>query len=82
VPAKEKGSIDRSETFDEFLARDGLLGETEEAALKQIMADQSLAAMTAPGFIRTAIAKRPDPTNARSPSAFGDRNQPHVWGLS
>jgi hypothetical protein len=35
-----KGSIDRSETFGEFLAKDGLLGETEDAALKEIIADQ------------------------------------------
>ncbi len=26
---KRRGSVDRSETFDEFLARDGLLAETE-----------------------------------------------------
>lgn len=36
----EKGYIDRSETFDEFLAKDGLLAEVEEAALKEIVADQ------------------------------------------
>ena len=35
-----KGSIDRSETFDEFLAKEGLLAETEDAALKEIIADQ------------------------------------------
>jgi hypothetical protein len=36
----KKGYIDRSETFDEFLAKDGLLGETEDTALKEIIADQ------------------------------------------
>ena len=37
--AKKKGYIDRSETFDEFLDKDGLLAATEDAAVKQIMAD-------------------------------------------
>jgi antitoxin HicB len=40
-----KGTIDRSETLDEFLAKDGLLAETEDAALKEIIADQIKAAM-------------------------------------
>ncbi len=34
------GHIDRTETFDEFLAKDGLLADTEDAALKEIIADQ------------------------------------------
>ena len=38
--AKRKGYIDRSETFDEFLDKDGLLSETEDAAIKRIIADQ------------------------------------------
>jgi antitoxin HicB len=37
---KKKGYVDRSETFDEFLAKDGVLTETEEAALKEIARDQ------------------------------------------
>ena len=37
---KKRGSIDRSETFDEFLAKQGLLGETEDAAIKEIIVDQ------------------------------------------
>ena len=53
-----KGWIDRSETFDEFLASDGLLAETEEAALKQIIADQVRAAMTAEHLTKTAMAAR------------------------
>ena len=31
---RKKGRIDKSETFDDFLASDGLLAETEDAALK------------------------------------------------
>lgn len=37
---KSKGSIDRSETFDEFLAKDGVLAESEDAAIREIVADQ------------------------------------------
>jgi len=37
---KKKGSIDRSETFDACLAGEGLLAETEDAAIKEIIADQ------------------------------------------
>ena len=33
-----KGSIDLSEPFDEFLAKEGLLAETEDAAIKEIVA--------------------------------------------
>ena len=32
------GFVDRSETFDELLAKYGLLAETEDAALKEITA--------------------------------------------
>jgi antitoxin HicB len=38
---KRNGSIDRNETFDEFLAKEGLLAETEDAAIKEIIADQN-----------------------------------------
>ena len=54
----KKGRIDHSETFDAFLASDGLLAETEETALKQIIADQVRAAMAAEGLTKTAMAAR------------------------
>lgn len=54
----EKGYIYRSETFDDFLAADGLLEETEELALKQIIADQLLAAMAEGHVTKTAMAKK------------------------
>jgi hypothetical protein len=50
--ARKKGHIDRSETFDEFLAAERILGETEEAALKQVIADEIRAAMDAEGIPR------------------------------
>jgi hypothetical protein len=38
---RKRGHIDRSETFGEFLAKDGLLAETEEAAPKEIAAGKN-----------------------------------------
>jgi DNA-binding Xre family transcriptional regulator len=55
---KKKGSIDRSESFDEFLERDGLLAETEDAAVKEIIADQIKVAMDKKGLSKTAMAAR------------------------
>jgi ribosome-binding protein aMBF1 (putative translation factor) len=55
---RKKGRIDRSETFDEFLAAEGILAETEEAALKQVIADQIKAAMQAEGLSKTDMAAR------------------------
>jgi len=43
--AKRRGSIDHSETFDEFLVSEGLLANTEDAAIKQIIVDQIKVAM-------------------------------------
>jgi hypothetical protein len=40
-----KGYVGWTETFDEFLSKDGLLAETEEAALKEIIADEIVVAM-------------------------------------
>lgn len=53
-----KGSIDRSETFDEFLEKDGLLAETEDAAIKEIIADQIKVAMHKQHLSKTAMAAR------------------------
>ncbi len=55
---KRKGSIDRSETFDDFLAREGLLAETEDAAIKDIIADQIKVAMQRQHLSKTAMAAR------------------------
>ena len=38
---KRKASIDRNESFDEFLAQEGLLAETEDAAIKEIITDRN-----------------------------------------
>lgn len=55
---RKKGYIDRTETFDEFLADDGLLAETEDAALKQIIADQIVTAMREGRLTKSAMAAR------------------------
>jgi hypothetical protein len=55
---KARGRIDRGETFDEFLDRDGLLAETEDAAIKEIIADQIRVAMDKKGLTKTAMAAR------------------------
>ena len=57
-PKKKKGSIDRSETFDEFLAEQGLRAETEDAAIKEIIADQIKDAMHDQHLSKTEMATR------------------------
>lgn len=53
-----KSYIASDETFDAFLAGEGLLAETEELALKEIIADQIREAMKANGLTKTAMAQR------------------------
>lgn len=55
---RAKGRVAQDETFDAFLADEGLLGETEELALKEIIADQIRAAMQERGLTKTAMAAR------------------------
>jgi len=55
---RRKGSIDRSETFDEFLAKEGLLAEAEDTAIKEIIADQIKVAMDKQHFSKSSMAAR------------------------
>jgi antitoxin HicB len=55
---KKIGSIDRSETFDQFLEKDGLLAETEDAAIKEIIADQIRVAMDENQLSKSEMAAR------------------------
>jgi antitoxin HicB len=73
----KNGHVDRSETFDEFLAKDGLLAETEDAALKEIIADQIKVAMTAEGLTKSAMAARMK-TSRRQLDRLLDPNNPSV----
>jgi antitoxin HicB len=74
---KKKGYIDRTETFDEFLAKDGLLAETEDAALKEIIADQIKTAMTQEKLTKTAMAARMH-TSRRQLDRLLDPHNPSV----
>jgi len=56
--SRRKGRIAQDETFDEFLAREGMLAETEELALKEIIADRIREAMKARGLTKTEMAVR------------------------
>jgi antitoxin HicB len=55
---RNKGHIDREETFDSFLASENMLAECEELALKEIIADQIRAAMVSQHITKTAMAER------------------------
>jgi antitoxin HicB len=55
---RRKGSIDRNETFDEFLAKEGLLAEAEGTAIKEIIADQIKVAMDKQHLSKSAMAAR------------------------
>jgi DNA-directed RNA polymerase beta subunit len=54
----KKGSIARDETFDAFLSQQGLLAEVEELAIKELIAEQIVAAMEKQGITKTAMAMR------------------------
>ena len=45
-------------SLDDFLAEDGLLDETEELAIKEILADQIRVAMKEEGLTKSAMAAR------------------------
>jgi plasmid maintenance system antidote protein VapI len=53
---RKKGRIGSS--FDEFLAEEGILEVCEEQAIKQILADQIIAAMKKDGLTKSAMASR------------------------
>jgi hypothetical protein len=74
---KKKGYVDRTETFDEFLAKDGLLAETEDAALKAVIADQITVAMSRQGLSKTAMAARMK-TSRRQLDRLLDPSNPSV----
>ena len=74
---KKKGTIDHSETFDEFLDKDGLLAETEDAAIKQIIADQIKVAMDKQHLSKTKMAARMN-TSRRQLDRLLDPNNPSV----
>ena len=54
---KKKGRVS-DETFDEFLASQGVLEACEEHAIKEIIAEQLAAAMKEKGITKSAMAAR------------------------
>jgi DNA-binding Xre family transcriptional regulator len=74
---KKKSRIDRSETFDDFLAKDGLLAESEDAAIKDIIADQIKVAMDKQGLTKTEMAARMK-TSRRQLDRLLDPDNPSV----
>jgi hypothetical protein len=74
---KKRGSADRRQTFDQFLEKDGQLAETEDAALKAIIADQLAAAMRAKKTTKTEMAARMN-TSRRQLDWLLDPDNPSV----
>lgn len=72
---KRMGRVARDESFDEFLAGDGLLAETEDAALKAVIADQIQAAMDKQGITKTAMATRMRTSRRQLDRLLDPRNQ-------
>jgi antitoxin HicB len=57
MKAKKKASVSQ-ETFDEFLASQGMLEAAEDHAIKEIIAEQLAAAMQEQGLTKTEMAVR------------------------
>ena len=53
-----RGRAAKDETFDDFLAQEGLLAEAEELAIKELIAEQLRSAMMERGVTKTALAAR------------------------
>ena len=54
---KKKASVSK-ETFDDFLAEQGVIGAYEERAIKEIIAEQLGEAMKAQGITKSVMAER------------------------
>jgi DNA-binding phage protein len=74
---RKKGHIDRGESFDQFLAKKGLLAETEDAAIKEFIAGQIKVAMDKQGLSKTAMAARMN-TSRRQLDRLLDPKNPSV----
>ncbi len=74
---KKKKTRVSEETFDDFLAEQGMLGTCEERAIKEIIAEQLAEAMKAQGITKSAMAERMKTSRrqsslARSHHTFGN----------
>lgn len=57
MPKKQKSGVSQ-ETFDDFLAGQGMLEACEDHAIKEIIAEQLSAAMSQQGITKVEMAKR------------------------
>ena len=73
---ESKGQIS-DETFDQFLADQGMLEDAEEVAIKRVLAWQIAEAMKAQGLSKTAMAARMR-TDRRQLDRLLDPNNPSV----
>jgi antitoxin HicB len=73
---ESKGQIS-DETFDQFLADQGMLEDAEEVAIKRVLAWQIAEAMKAEGLTKTAMAARMR-TDRRQLDRLLDPNNPSV----
>jgi predicted XRE-type DNA-binding protein len=73
---ESKGQIS-DETFDQFLADQGMLEDAEEVAIKRVLAWQIAEAMKAQGLTKTAMAARMN-TDRRQLDRLLDPNNPSV----
>jgi antitoxin HicB len=76
MAVNRKSSVSE-ETFDEFLAEQGMLADCEERALKEIIADQIREAMKERGITKTAMAARMQ-TDRRQLDRLLDPKNPSV----
>jgi hypothetical protein len=73
---KKKARVSK-ETFDEFLADQGMLGTCEERAIKEIIAEQLVDAMKAQGITKSVMAERMN-TSRRQLDRLLDPSTPSV----
>lgn len=73
--SEAKGRVGSS--FDDFLDEEGIRGEVEDLALKEIIADQVAAAMRDRGMTKTAMAERMG-TSRRQLDRLLDPSNPSV----
>ena len=74
---RDRGRIAKDETFDDFLNGQGLFAETEERAIKELIAEQIRAAMAQEGVTKTALATRMQ-TSRRQLDRLLDPSNPSV----
>lgn len=73
---KKKGSVSQ-ETFDDFLAGQGMREACEDHAIKELLAEQLAAAMKEQGLTKVAMAARMK-TSRRQLDRLFDPNVPSV----